>query len=319
MAKINYFNILIENSKEIIKAGELLKGSVIVVTDGKIKITNIKIHLVGIGMCVAKEDCKLNENTNELIPSDYFSQEHYLDLYKILIEKDSNKDCYLNSGQTKLPFQFLLPFDLPSSLTHKNAEIKYTLEATIKRPWAIRDQKVKMIINISSSLDMNIFPALKEPVMVKNTNSSQPIDISISMPKRGFIPGELLNLIVFIENKSKLNISSVAFFLTQVITCYSQAGSHSFWNIIVREVIPKKIDAKTFQKLNLNIPIPCDICPSKNGNCSIISIFYYINLQLLPTSLFDLSSSFNVPITIGTTCLDDKNVNMILAILRTKV
>lgn len=66
----------------------------------------------------------------------------------------SGGEIEIQSGEHKFPFQCVLPTNLPSSFESDFGHVRYTVKATLDRPWKF-DQEVKSPFTVVSPLDLN--------------------------------------------------------------------------------------------------------------------------------------------------------------------
>lgn len=63
----------------------------------------------------------------------------------------------IQSGEHKFPFTCTLPTNLPSSFESDFGHVRYTVKATLDRPWKF-DQDVKSPFTVITPLDLNQEP-----------------------------------------------------------------------------------------------------------------------------------------------------------------
>lgn len=64
----------------------------------------------------------------------------------------------LTAGKHEYPFSFTLPSSIPSSYEGIYGKVRYTVKATIKRPWYKADNvsdEIPFIVNVSVCLNRN--------------------------------------------------------------------------------------------------------------------------------------------------------------------
>lgn len=105
------------------------------------------------------------------------------------MEKKENIELFLEQGEKSLPFELVLPDNLPTSFEHEYGRIRYTLNATIDIPWGI-DKHVTKTFSVINHLDLNNFPTLNQAFEIKDSKTvccgpwkSQPINAEFSVKK----------------------------------------------------------------------------------------------------------------------------------------
>lgn len=61
--------------------------------------------------------------------------ENYFEILLTLLAKKLDGDLYLEAGNVSYPFQYLLPYNLPTSFEHDVGRVRYEIDATIDIPW----------------------------------------------------------------------------------------------------------------------------------------------------------------------------------------
>ena len=63
----------------------------------------------------------------------------------------------LAAGEHSFPFSMMLPYHLPSSFEGQYGYVRYTVKATLDRPWKF-DHEAKAAFTVLSHLDLNLDP-----------------------------------------------------------------------------------------------------------------------------------------------------------------
>lgn len=121
-------------------------------------------------------------------------------------------ECLIRTGRSTYPFQFILPFGLPSSFKGEHGSIQYSVQAVIGRSWAF-DCKSKINFHVVGIVDLNTIPAAQMPIIVKSCKTfgvifqSGPLDITLRLPKGGAVIDEFIPFIAEIFNKSDKTVT----------------------------------------------------------------------------------------------------------------
>lgn len=138
----------------------------------------------------------------------------------------------LGSGCHIFPFSFLLPSNLPCSFKGDYGEIKYLIEAEMDRSGIFTSNKrIEQVITIGSICDLNNIPKVLEPLACSNSITygimcckSKPLSATVTIPRQGYIPGEMIPISAVIENYSGKHIISTKAFISQVVVFMSMCG-----------------------------------------------------------------------------------------------
>lgn len=198
------------------------------------------------------------------------------------------------------PFQFVLPFGLPSSFVGEFGSVKYSLDAVIGQSWAF-DCKSHAIFQVVSVVDLNVEHTAQVPIITKACKTfgiifqSGPLDVTLRLPKGGAAIGETVPFIAEVFNKSdktvteclsilKVNIFadslvvlsiSIAMSCTQEIEYFARGKSKNQSKTVV-EVLGQALQPGAdhiWQENRLTIP---QTEPSTLGRCRIINVKYKV-------------------------------------------
>lgn len=104
-------------------------------------------------------------------------QTYFHNVYNLV----SGDNLTLPAGRHTYPFSFILPQQLPSSFEGKHGHIRYTITATVDRPWK-SDYEAKVMIPLTSPLDLNFLPGIRV---------CSPISVSLyKVSQTGFVYGK---------------------------------------------------------------------------------------------------------------------------------
>ena len=79
------------------------------------------------------------------------------DMWHVAAEGESGDNPTLGAGRVMYPFVFNLPANLPSSFEGEWGRVRYSLQATIDKPWKF-DHHCKRAFTVLSVLDLNVQP-----------------------------------------------------------------------------------------------------------------------------------------------------------------
>nr|CAD7571481.1 unnamed protein product [Timema californicum] len=133
----------------------------------------------------------------------------------------SDTETVLPAGDHSFLFTFSIPSNLPSSFEGAFGYIRYTIKASLDRPWKF-NQDTKVAFTVLAYRDLNNYPQLKTPLILGNTKTiccwccqSAPMAITARVPFTGIVPGQDVPLIVELDNPTNVDITSVQCYLMQ--------------------------------------------------------------------------------------------------------
>jgi hypothetical protein len=107
-----------------------------------------------------------------------------------------------------------IPKAAPSSINEKHGSVRYDVRIKYDRPWAIDDEFVESF-TVVCPVDLNLYPILKNPAEKATITTfgyccceSEPVHFTVSIPKTGFVPGEMVNLKAHINNPTSTGNST---------------------------------------------------------------------------------------------------------------
>uniref|UniRef100_A0A8D9AD50 Arrestin domain-containing protein 2 n=1 Tax=Cacopsylla melanoneura TaxID=428564 RepID=A0A8D9AD50_9HEMI len=120
-------------------------------------------------------------------------------------------------------FSCTLPTNIPSSFKKNRSHVRYTIKATLDRPWALDDHAEEEFI-VVNPYNLNTDMKAKEPIhqeTSKNyvclTGLSGLIQIVLTAPYTGVVPGQTLPINISIDNKSSVIVDKVKIKLTKTL------------------------------------------------------------------------------------------------------
>lgn len=144
-------------------------------------------------------------------------------------------------------FNCQLPTELPCSFEGLFGRIRYSVRVNLDQPWKM-DHVAKQPVTIISTFDLNHCPVamvsavqivqkskvqqllrcemqlvsdyFQAPVKEESTKTfwgqSKPLFMSVDIPVRGFVPGQMIPIKVYLDNESEVQVKSLEATLKQV-------------------------------------------------------------------------------------------------------
>ncbi|XP_056020506.1 arrestin domain-containing protein 3-like [Ostrea edulis] len=287
MPKLARFYINFGNSVAIYSAGQNVQGYLNVEVDKPLNLQCIRVYVKGEAF-VHWTDQRMRGPAPLQTPTRHHSaHEEYFDFTSTLLGNNDNNapKITLLRGNYCYPFQFQLPQNLPSSFEGKYGHIRYTIKGTIEKPKRF-SHVTKTAFSVIGPLDLNTFPQIDSPIGMTVTKNicclcctSGPLSAYLSLPRRGFVPGDIIPLTVEIENLSRRKIASSSITLKMTTNFHSHDESRTVSTEIDKIVHGSVPRGATSTRADQGIPLPA-LPPSFLFGCNIIDIQYKLELRV---------------------------------------
>lgn len=213
----------------------------------------------------------------------------------------------IQPGEHKFPFTCALPANLPSSFESDFGHVRYTVKATLDRPWKF-DQEVKSAFTLVSPFDLNQEPRAPEPVREEASKSfcclccmTGPLTVTYSLPVRGYVPGQTMPIRINVENSSNVTVDRIMLSLCKIVTFHATVPQTETKTeeIVVTEVSKGPIEGGAVVDYNQNLDLPA-LPPSNLNNCSIIDLEYCFKLEACVSGWHHRNLKSTTPVFVGT-------------------
>lgn len=295
MTRLRKFEIVLSNAEVVYFPGQCVQGHLVVELEEEMKMKGIFLNCHGKGQVVWKQGKHHVSAT-----------ENYINVTLKLFGNDpqSSNDVTLNAGNHAFPFQILLPVNAPGSFEgQQGCFVRYTLKATIDRPWKF-DKHYKMVFTVGSVLDLNTVLNAGSPVQTTDSKTvcclcceSDPVFATFRLDKIAYVPGESIVFDAEIQDGTGRGINSSVVKLLMWTVYQTPYGARNeqkreVARLVHGSVMPAGSDTWSREKLRVP-PLP----PSFLPNCNLIEIHYIIELVVdVAESPFDLHLPLSVVI-----------------------
>lgn len=201
-----------------------------------------------------------------------------------------------------------LPETIPSSYNSTNGHIRYSLTATLERPW--KPSKVHTIsLGVIRQLDLNSEILL--PIKAEHTKSlgcwpclpSGSLVLSVQVPTNGFVPGQIIPALIQVSSRRPVKIRKVTTVLIQQTTFNARwpKTRQRIESVVVSRNVSPGItlpDGGVLAEDNLQVPW---VQPTSSF-AKVIKITYELKVALEIDSclLQERHAVISVPIVVGT-------------------
>ncbi|KAI5722536.1 hypothetical protein M8J76_009863 [Diaphorina citri] len=216
------FRIEFDSPTSAYYAGQIVSGRVILnLHDKPKKVRAVIIHFKGeakveySGQQRVRKDNGDTENENV----QFKASEDYYD-FKYNLFGGSEAEMEIPQGSHVYPFSSTLPPTLPSSFDGEHGCVRYKVTARLDRPWKF-DETVEAVFFV-------------EPINQEVSKNfcclwcqSGPLQLSVSAPFSGFVPGQTIPITIDVENGSNIAVDDVVIELTKYTTWKATEPSSS--------------------------------------------------------------------------------------------
>ncbi|XP_011504212.1 PREDICTED: arrestin domain-containing protein 3 [Ceratosolen solmsi marchali] len=303
------FKIHFDNPYATYCPDQTVTGNVILTIDSTKKIKAIQLRVKGEADTYWSTDRQeLNNDGRYRTETDVVTaHEEYFKAQFYILGSSSGEQIELPSGTHSFPFNYVLPPNLPSSFESDFGRIRYTMKAILDRPWKF-DHETKVAFTVISHLDLNQQPNASEPVLLEKNKTfcclccgTPPLSVNISLPVRGYVPGQMIPIKVNVENQSGVTVETLKLVLEKIVT-YTATTPHSEKKVVentVAEVSKGPVGGNETTSYEQTVKVP-SIPPSNLNNCGIIDLEYKLKIEAVVTGLYYRNLRDSTPIYIGT-------------------
>uniref|UniRef100_A0A914XY31 Arrestin C-terminal-like domain-containing protein n=1 Tax=Panagrolaimus superbus TaxID=310955 RepID=A0A914XY31_9BILA len=202
-------NLEIHLNSDEFRPNEKAKGMITFRTETAVKPAEIRVEIKGAADTTFYVTNAITTKNTTADRTHYYFTETYLNYQKILYEPLKESD-ELEAGNHEFPFEFTIPEDAPPSMDEGQGKVRYSIKASVETPWTIKSEAKAEFI-VLPYLNLNAYSKLDEPRISKIEKgrllSSKQITATVSIPKTGYAPGEVIPIKVEKNKQSVLSIS----------------------------------------------------------------------------------------------------------------
>jgi len=334
MGTFEIFNITFSTQPPVYYVGQAVAGCVNLNLKNDMEVRNIQIQMTGKALVYWKvarsETHGTGDNqTSRTVIDIYQNKKDYVEQKQHLwgLPLESGQSGWgtqtLPAGNYSMPFQLVLPHDIPFSLEGTidgfdgspiiEAYIRYNCKVIIATSSA--NFEISQAFTVANICDLNAKTNILEPMsarIVKKRSGllrSGPLKIELTLPgKTGFVPGEKIPIQAEISNSTNVNISSwkVDLMMTLVYKAYHN-GLHTreYQFVMATQNMIEEVQAGQEKRVSCKLQVPT-LPPSDLHYCDFIQISYSLKFHaygavmplLRPFSAIK-DVTVGVPITIG--------------------
>jgi len=297
---VTNMEIYLDNESKHYVVGDRVTGSLKFASTGGVLASGVRISLVCMGEANWTEHVPLANGALM-----YHNNRKFLD-----VPFDMNKNAHektLDRGVHTFPFDIKIPDDgLPSSFENSHAWIHYNVEAAIDEPDSDEVNTIETRITVDSPMSHNlkIFVGghADKTLSVFPNMGSGSIAFHTSLSRKGYLPGETIEVHCYVANKSTVEVTPRA---TLYQTLIYQCGEchKAVDRVLTEHIIGNKMASNANNTDIIHVPIPKSA--SLSIKTDVISVKYVVHVTLDIPHAVDLH--INLPIIVTTQSALDSN------------
>lgn len=302
MGKLKCFEILWTENKSVFYPGERVSGFVVLDLKRDVKLRSLRIFLRG----VAKVHWTESRNTGTRLGSyteHYNAEVEYFFKRQVLFggEVTDGRDHVLEAGHHEFNFTFDLPMSgISTSFEGKHGSIRYWVKAEIDKPWSF-NHKTKKAFTVISPIDinrpeyMNFVESSVEKTLCCWFCTSGPVSITARTDRRGYCPGESIQIFAEFNNHSSRTVTPHAtLYQSQIFFAGNKSKLRRTKFCMISGNPVEARGTCVWDSQEIEIPA---VSPTIR-NCCILKVKYFIEVSLhIPGSQ---NLALQLPIVIGT-------------------
>ncbi|XP_021342876.1 arrestin domain-containing protein 17-like isoform X2 [Mizuhopecten yessoensis] len=306
---VTSIDLHLEGDNQVYISGQRVKGSLVLHIGLPVIIAGVEVRFRGAARAKWSETVQSGTHRTDI---EHEKEEIYFDDRFCLWGKVNAQSRWegrevLQRGRHMFPFQYKVPEGVPCSFEGPDAHVRYNVQGIIIR-YNGECISTQRIINVLRDYDPK-----KEPCDLSSANSTQHpledhsersvhtfccrpgrVSCSISLPKRAYVPGEILRAAITVHNLSIRKSGAVSLQLKQII---SYGGVHTR-TMLLKDL--KVCDSlrpgqhRHWREYPLRVP---SLCPSRLHMCKVLDLRYCVAVE---ASFADTVLYAAVPVTIAT-------------------
>ncbi|XP_032593056.1 arrestin domain-containing protein 2 [Drosophila grimshawi] len=291
-----------DNPFDVYYAGQLVSGSVVLNTDKQRLVNAIVLEIKGFAWTYWTENT--TDFDNKTTSNSYSGHEDYIKSKVQLLQADG-ENVALEPGSYVYNFACQIPSVCPSSFEGNNGRVRYMVNVKLIRPWKF-DQVFSRPFTVLKVMDLNrVGLCLNTPAYSEDQKTyncwpcrSKPLKLQLSLPQKGFVPGQIIPVGVLATNDSHIRVEEIEATLVMMVIYYSQ---FSVETINERFVVSRKkgegVTRNCKKQFTLDLPVPATP-PTCFDLCRIIQIAYQIEV-VTKVKGWHINDRVHIPVTIG--------------------
>ena len=247
----------------------------------------------------------------------YHGEQEYINRTISLFEPPKHT---LAAGMYSFPFSFPIPNNIPSSFSGTYGKVRYFIryrtnhrnsyttfskdrEAVGDSYTTFSKDKETVGIVVLSLQDLNLLPNVWQPVQFRGSKTfgvltqSLPLFVEVFLPKRSYVPGEVIPVSAKISNDTDTAIKRCEIWIKQQVTFTASVTWKSEETIEHFSKVKRPGFGARTQEIWNSVPyfVPA-LPPTDLPHCVFVSVKHWLMIKLVPVRGMDLELGENITI-----------------------
>ncbi|XP_052608538.1 arrestin domain-containing protein 2 [Peromyscus californicus insignis] len=207
--KVKAFAVQLDGARAgaepVFRGGQAVAGRVLLELAGAARVGALRLRARGRARAHWTESRSAGSST--AYTQSYSERVEVVSHRATLLAPDSGDVATLPAGRHEFPFSFQLPASLVTSFEGKHGSVRYSIKATLHRPWAPA-RRARKVFTVIEPVDINA-PALLEPQAGAREKVARSwyctrglVSLSAKIDRKGYTPGEAIPIFAEIDNGS---------------------------------------------------------------------------------------------------------------------
>ncbi|XP_037067738.1 arrestin domain-containing protein 2 isoform X1 [Peromyscus leucopus] len=192
-------------SEPVFHGGQAVAGRVLLELAGAARVGALRLRARGRARAHWTESRSAGSST--AYTQSYSERVEVVNHRATLLAPDPGDVATLPAGRHEFPFSFQLPISLVTSFEGKHGSVRYSIKATLHRPWAPA-RRARKVFTVIEPVDINT-PTLLEPQAGAREKVARSwyctrglVSLSAKIDRKGYTPGEAIPIFAEIDNGS---------------------------------------------------------------------------------------------------------------------
>ncbi|XP_029415199.1 arrestin domain-containing protein 2 isoform X1 [Nannospalax galili] len=192
-------------AEPVFRGGQAVEGRVLLELAGAARVGALRLRARGRAHVHWTESRTAGSST--AYTQSYSERVEVVSHHATLLAPDAGDTTTLPAGRHEFPFSFQLPLSLVTSFEGKHGSVRYSIKATLHRPW-IPSRRARKVFTVIEPVDINS-PALLAPQAGAREKVARSwyctgglVSLSAKIDRKGYTPGEVIPIFAEIDNGS---------------------------------------------------------------------------------------------------------------------